>query len=123
MSLINDALKKAQRERSGAPQQPTPATPAQPLPLGDGGARPAAKPATRLWPIALVALVGGGAAVWFLKPAAPAPVAVAAVVQPAPPIVPEVKSHPQPPPAAPVTAPAIPVSSQAAHSPAKGKNK
>jgi hypothetical protein len=104
MSLINDALKKAQRERSGsAPQS---------LPLAatagaTGAARPAAKPSTNLWPIAIaaVALVGGGAAVWFLKPAAPAAVTVAASMQPAAPVVNETSPQPVPVPAP--TAPAI----------------
>jgi hypothetical protein len=84
MSLINDALKKAQRERTGSADQPLPAAPAGTT----AGGRPAghaAAPARSLWPIAVaaLALVGGGTAVWFLKPTAPAPVTVAANVQPA----------------------------------------
>jgi hypothetical protein len=84
MSLINDALKKAQRERTGSAAQPLPASTTTPA----AGGRPtghAPAPARNLWPIAVaaLALVGGGAAVWFLKPSAPAPVTVAANVSPA----------------------------------------
>ena len=84
MSLINDALKKAQRERTGSADHPLPATASAPA----AGGRPtghAAAPTRSLWPIAVaaLALVGGGAAVWFLKPSSPAPVAVAANVSPA----------------------------------------
>lgn len=84
MSLINDALKKAQRERSGAapqPHSPASTAPAQP----SAGSHAAARPAVNLWPIAIaaVALVGGGAAVWVLKPPG-APITVAASL-PAPP--------------------------------------
>lgn len=101
MSLINDALKKAQRERSGGAPQPLPsstANPVQPAAVG----RPQARPAVNLWPIAIaaVALVGGGATVWFLKPSAP--VTVAASVQPS---APPVAAAPTPEPRAPVTAP------------------
>ncbi len=101
MSLINDALKKAQRERSGGAPQPLPSASAHPGQPASGG-RPPARPAVNLWPIAIaaVALVGGGAAVWFLKPTA-APVTVAASVQPSSPIV---TAAPTPEPPALVTA-------------------
>ena len=103
MSLINDALKKAQRERSGAAPQPLPAASA--TPAHAPGNRAPARPATNLWPIAIaaVALVGGGAAVWFLKPAAPAPATVAATVQPVAPLVPATPAQ-----VAPATTPAEP---------------
>ncbi len=100
MSLINDALKKAQRERAH------PATPAAPTPpvAVTPTAHPAALPAPSrsLWPfvLVLVALVGGGTAVWFLKPGAPAS-AVAQASQPDSP-------GPAPSPAGPGTIP-IPV--------------
>jgi hypothetical protein len=84
MSLINDALKKAQRERSGSPTPPAtvPPTPGAPH------AYPAARAKSNPWPIVLVvlALIGGGAAVWFLKPSPSAPATVAAnTPSPAPP--------------------------------------
>lgn len=99
MSLINDALKKAQRERTGASPQPhTTATASG----AAGAARPSAKPGTNLWPLAMtaVALVGGGAAVWFLKPATPTPMTVAAAVLPAAPAVTETSTRAEPLPAA-----------------------
>ncbi|MBK8476758.1 MAG: hypothetical protein IPL39_10715 [Opitutaceae bacterium] len=97
MSLINDALKKAQRERSGGAPQPlhsSTANPVQPAAVG----RPQARPAVNLWPIAIaaVALVGGGAAVWILKPTG-APITVAANVPP--PISPGAAAPIQEPPA------------------------
>jgi hypothetical protein len=78
MSLINDALKKAQRERSNAPEHPAAITPPPAAPSGAprGELRAKGNP----WPAILVAiaLVGGGAAVWFLKPSGqPAPAAPA----------------------------------------------
>ncbi|HLP07409.1 MAG TPA: hypothetical protein VK178_04525 [Opitutaceae bacterium] len=74
MSLINDALKKAQRERSG-PAVPPASTPPVPPPPGVPPSHRAAPPKGFPWGIVLIALavVGGGAAVWFLKPSAPAP--------------------------------------------------
>jgi hypothetical protein len=72
MSLINDALKKAQRERTNAPEHPATVTPsATPPPANHGQAqRGELRARSNPWPALLVvlALVGGGAAVWFLKP-------------------------------------------------------
>ena len=123
MSLINDALKKAQRERSGQPETPAvSASPAAP--------RPAAGPApggSRWLPgLLALAVVGTGLAVWFLKPAAgPArsasPVAATAPAAPlpvaaTPPVAlyPSINdiAAPAPPPAPAVSAPpAAPVAS------------
>ncbi len=102
MSLINDALKKAQRERATAPEHPasvTPPTGHAPAPRGELRAR------SNPWPALLVvlALVGGGTAVWFLKPSGQsAPVAVAAnnptPTAPATPLPAEPVAPPAPPP-------------------------
>ncbi|MFT3828113.1 MAG: hypothetical protein QM691_00250 [Opitutaceae bacterium] len=122
MSLINDALKKAQRERSG-PAVPPASTPPAPPP----GAPPShhAAPAKGFpWAIVLIALalVGGGAAVWFIKPSTSAPTAVVANAAPtnaAPPAaveqppalqinVPNSSALPSPTAAAPAPTPAAP---------------
>lgn len=102
MSLINDALKKAQRERSGPAVPPT-STPPVPPP----GAPPShrAAPAKGFpWGIVLIALalVGGGSAVWFLKPSAPAPATTVAVNT-----TPTAPSATPPPPAATEQPPAL----------------
>ena len=82
MSLINDALKKAQRERSQAPEHPATIAPAVPPPPATHGAAPHGELRAKgnPWPVLLIvlALVAGGGAVWFLKPSgrpatAPAP--------------------------------------------------
>jgi hypothetical protein len=84
MSLINDALKKAQRERTSPAGHPASiGTP--PAGHAPGGA-PHAPPPQRSNPwlpvLVVVAVIGGGTAVWFLKPGgAPAPVAVASNIQ------------------------------------------
>lgn len=72
MSLINDALKKAQRERTTAPEHPATVTPTAPQPPSSRGParREELRSRSNHWPLILVvlALIGGGTAVWFLKP-------------------------------------------------------
>jgi len=81
MSLINDALKKAQRERTAAPEHPaTVSPPSTPPPGGPGPARRGElRSKSNPWPALLVvlALVGGGTAVWFLKPSGQPAAAIA----------------------------------------------
>jgi len=94
MSLINDALKKAQRERTQAPEHPAavpPPPPANRGPAPRGELRARSTP----WPAVLivVAIIAGGAAVWFLKPSgqpatAPAPQVAANSQTPATPTPP-----------------------------------
>jgi len=109
MSLINDALKKAQRDRSG-PSGPSiePVVQSGPVPPQIYPARPAAGPSGGLGrglvlgAVVALALVGGGAAVWLLKPSgAPPPPAVVAVAAPAQP------TAPAPAPSVPPATPAV----------------
>lgn len=115
MSLINDALKKAQRERAGHVHSPTPPTPAGPVAPTPPPAPPQAHgPAPRsgglpwglIVAIALV-LVGGGVAVGVLvfRPSAPeAPAVAAADPAPTAPALPA--AAPPPTAAPPASAPA-----------------
>ena len=108
MSLINDALKKAQRERTNAPEHPTIGTPpSPPPPAGRGPAsRSTLQARSNPWPalIVVLAVIGGGTAVWFLKPggqSAPATTGTAAVAvqtsePPAPPPVTATPLEPAP---------------------------
>ncbi len=104
MSLINDALKKAQRERAHpADRAPSTTPPAgTPPPAHPAGPRQELRSKGNPWLLILVAVgvIGGGTAVWFLKPgAAPAPAQTAAA--PAAP-------SPVPAPATPATEPEMP---------------
>ncbi len=115
MSLINDALKKAQRERTSPAGHPasiaTPPTGSAPAATHHAPPQPRSNP----WVPALVvlAVLGGGAAVWFLKPGgAPAPVAVATNTQTAPTAAAPASGSAEPAPAVPAT-PATPVDNSA----------
>ncbi len=110
MSLINDALKKAQRERTTAPEHPATVTPIAPQPpTGRGPARrEELRSKSNHWPLLLVvlALIGGGTAVWFLKPGGqPAPATstaaadLASATQPAPASATAAPAEPAPAPA------------------------
>ena len=130
MSLINDALKKAQRERSQAPEHPAAVTPPPTAP--SSAPRRELRAKGNPWPAILVviALIGGGAAVWFLKPSgqsaptAPATIAAhtAAPAAPAPsasptPAVEQVQLQFTPPTAKPATASTTPTTAPAAAAP------
>jgi general secretion pathway protein B len=103
MSLILDALKRAERERQADPPPPSaPDVIAMP-----GRAAPAPRPGVRL---ASVVVFGGGLALaalllWdaFRTPAPPAPAAVAPPPQQQPPAPPVIKASPAPPAAVPGT--------------------
>ncbi len=89
MSLINDALKKAQRERTAAPEHPATVTPTAPQPPASRGParRGELRSRSNHWPLLLVvlALIGGGTAVWFLKPGGqPTPTTITATADRAP---------------------------------------
>lgn len=101
MSLINDALKKAQRERSTAPEHPDAITP--PPTARSAAPRGELRAKGNPWPVILVviALVGGGAAVWFLKPSGkPEPAAPSVAANTAAPAAPAQAPSASPTPAA-----------------------
>ncbi len=125
MSLINDALKKAQRERTTAPEHPATVTPTAPQPPAGRGPtrRDELRSKSNHWPLLLIvlALIGGGTAVWFLKPGgqpAPATTTASADLAPATQPTPATAAPAEPAPAPaplqinlPVTEPPTPIAS------------